>query len=185
MENKSSQRQSLLLHICCAACGAYVGQLLKGEFRLTLFYYNPNIYPLAEFEKRQKEVEMIAKKYDCELIVVPYQHEAWLEKIKGNESEPEKGRRCYLCYEDRIQTVAKYAKEYSFDAFASTLSVSPHKVYRYISEIGQKIDKEKRIKFIDRDFKKKDGSKKASVLSRELGLYRQNYCGCEFSRRES
>lgn len=177
------KKEKLLLHICCAGCGAYVSRLLNENFNVTLFYYNPNIYPEDEYKRRIIEVERIAKKYKLNLIRGEYDHNAWLRKIKGLEEEPEKGKRCLLCYEDRLETTVKVARQKGFKYFTSTLSVSPHKVATAISAIGQELSKKYNIEFLDKDFKKNDGFKKSIELSRELEIYRQNYCGCEFSRK--
>ncbi len=173
----------LLLHICCAGCGAFVSQELKKDYNLTLYYYNPNIYPESEYKKRETEVKRIAKKYKLPLIIEDYRHDKWLDSIKGLENEPEKGKRCYQCYEYRMRKLVQKAKELKFDFFSTTLSVSPFKVYKYIKEIGDKLSIEYSLSFHDQDYKKKEGFKKAAILSKELNLYRQNYCGCEFSRR--
>jgi len=179
-----NNRKKLLLHICCAGCGAFVSQALKEEYDVSLFYSNSNIFPESEYVKREDEVKMISEKYKLPLIIDSYQHDIWLDTVKGLESEPEKGNRCYVCYEHRMINVAKKAASMNFDFFSTTLSVSPFKIYRYIKEIGDKLASEYQISFYDQDYKKKDGFKKAAKLSCELKLYRQNYCGCEFSRRD-
>lgn len=172
----------LLLHICCAGCGAYVSQVLKEEsYDISLFFYNPNLYPASEYFKRQKEAERIAKEFGLDFLTLDRDHEAWLKKIKDLEREPEKGKRCLVCYRDRLEITAQKAKKQNFDLFSSTLTVSPHKLALEINKIGLDLAEQYNIKFLDRDFKKKDGFKKASALSKELNLYRQNYCGCEFS----
>ncbi len=178
------KKPSLLLHICCAGCGAFVSQELKEQYNLSLFFYNPNIYPESEYTKRELEVKDIAKKYKIPLITEDYHHNKWLLDIKGLETEPEKGKRCYKCYKYRMIKVAQKAKVLEFDFFSTTLSVSPFKIYQYIKKIGDELAEEHSLGFHDQDYKKKDGFKKASKLSRDLNLYRQNYCGCEFSRNE-
>ncbi len=177
------KKPKLLLHICCAGCGAFVSRLLKKNFAVTLFFSNSNIFPREEYIIRQKEVIKIAKLYNLQYIIDEYNHQDWLNHIKGLEAEPEKGRRCWQCYKYRMEKVAQEAYRANFDYFSTTLSVSPHKVYKYIKEIGDELADKYKIKFYDRDYKKKEGAKQASALSCELGLYRQNYCGCEFSRR--
>ncbi len=178
----AKKKPSLLLHICCAGCGAFVSQELKKKYKVSLYFYNPNIYPESEYKKREEEVRRIAKKYKLALIVEDYHHDKWLTSIKGLEQEPEKGKRCYECYRYRMKKVTKKAEEMNFDFFSTTLSVSPFKVYSYIKKIGEDLAKKYSVAFYDQDYKKKDGFKKASKLSRELNLYRQNYCGCEFSK---
>jgi predicted adenine nucleotide alpha hydrolase (AANH) superfamily ATPase len=177
----SKIKNKLLLHICCIGCGAYVSDLLKSDFNIKLFFYNPNIYPESEHDKRLEEIKRVADKYELEIICAEYNHESWLEKVRGLEDEPEKGRRCLICYDDRLRETAKTAKEGDFAYFTSTLTVSPHKDAKAISNIGQGLAKEYGVNFLDKDFKKQDGFKKACAVSRELNLYRQNYCGCEFS----
>ena len=175
-------KKKLLLHICCAGCGVYVSQALQEDYEISLFFYNPNIYPQEEYLKRKEEVENLALKFKLKIIIPDYNHTEWLLKIKGLEKEKEKGARCMLCYFDRINKTALYAQEKKFDIFATTLTVSPHKLAKNILRIGNNLSKKYKIEFLAQDFKKKDGFKKASALSRELNLYRQNYCGCEFSQ---
>ncbi|MFA6106592.1 MAG: epoxyqueuosine reductase QueH [Patescibacteria group bacterium] len=177
-------KPKLLLHICCIGCGAFVSQSLKDEFKITLFYYNPNIFPVEEYEKRLEETRRIAKKFRLPLLAGEYDHKKWLKKIKGLEKEPEKGKRCLVCYRDRLTMAARTAKEKGDDFFTSTLTVSPHKDAKAINAIGRKLEKKYKVKFYEADFKKNDGFKKSCALSRELDLYRQDYCGCEFSREK-
>ncbi len=179
------KEKKLLLHICCAGCGAYVSQVLQAEgYGVGLYFYNPNIFPEAEQEIRLKEVKKVAQAFGLEYIIGDYDHSTWLKKIKGLEFEPEKGKRCLVCYRDRLESTAKIAREKNFGYFASTLSVSPHKLAGEISRIGNDLAAQYGVEFLDRDFKKKDGFKKATILSRELEIKRQDYCGCEFSMRE-
>jgi len=175
-------KKKLLLHICCAGCGVYVSQVLNKEYDLTLFFYNPNIFPEEEYKKREEEVRNLAKRFNLKLIVDDYNHNLWLEKVKGLEKERERGARCMICYFDRMDRTAQYAQKNNFDIFTTTLTVSPHKLASSILRIGENLSKKYKVEFLAQDFKKKDGFKKASALSKELGLYRQNYCGCEFSR---
>ena len=175
--------KKLLLHICCIGCGAYISQMLiKQNFKVVLYFYNPNIFPNEEYNIRFNEVRKIAKKFNIKYITEKYDHQDWLKKIKGLEQEPEKGKRCVICYYDRLKKTAQKAKELNFDYFGTTLTVSPHKLADKISEIGNKLEKKYNIKYLDKDFKKKDGFKNACKFSKELNLYRQNYCGCEFSK---
>lgn len=178
-----AESKRLLLHICCAGCGAFVSQLLTKNFNVTLFYCNPNISPADEYQKRVENVQKIADKFKLDLIVEKYDHSAWLKKIKGHESDPEKGERCLICYRDRLQKTAEIARKNKFVYFTSTLTVSPHKLAKEILAIGNELADKYSLKFLAQDFKKQDGFKKSTVLSQELGIYRQNYCGCEFSRR--
>ena len=175
-------KNNLLLHICCAGCGAYVSQLLQKDYEVVLFFYNPNIFPESEYELRKKEVNNLARQFCLKVIIPDYNHNEWLQKIKGLENKPEKGERCLICYKDRLEKVAQMASLKGFDSFTSTLTVSPHKLAREILEIGSELAVKYEIEFLAQDFKKQDGFKKATNLSRELGLYRQDYCGCEFSK---
>lgn len=181
---KYFSRPKLLLHICCVGCGVYISKILKKDYRVTLFFYNPNIWPESEYQKRLNEAEKVAKKFRLKLITGKYDHEGWLQKIKGHEHDPERGERCRICYQDRLQKTAHLAKRKNFRYFATTLTTSPHKDAKIISEIGKSLERKQGIKFLDKDFKKQDGFKKSVAVSRELGLYRQNYCGCEYSRNK-
>ncbi len=176
-------KPKLLLHVCCIGCGAYVSRLLNEDFEVSLYFFNPSIYPESEYKKRLAEAGRIANLFGLELINGEYDHGQWLKKIKGHESDPERGERCRICYRDRLENTARLAVKNGFAYFTTTLTVSPHKDALAISQIGKETEKNYRIKFFDKDFKKQDGFKKSTLLSCELGLYRQNYCGCEFSRR--
>jgi predicted adenine nucleotide alpha hydrolase (AANH) superfamily ATPase/VanZ family protein len=178
------RRPKLLLQVCCIGCGAYVSTLLKKDYRITLYFYNPNIFPEAEYHKRLAETRKFARKLGLKLLVGKYHHQAWLESVKGHEQDPEKGARCIICYRDRLTAAARLANQLKFQYFASTLTISPHKLAAAISQIGNELSKEYGVGFLDRDFKKQDGFKKSVELSQSLGLYRQDYCGCEFSLRD-
>lgn len=176
------ENSKILMHICCVGCGAYIIDVLKSDFtKIVLYFYNPSIWPNAEYEKRLEEAQKISQKYQYEIILANYNHLQWLKKIKGLEYEPEKGRRCALCYYDRLEETAKKAKELGFEYFGTTLTTSPHKNASLISQIGLELAQKYGIKYLNQDFKKKDGFKKSCQLSNDLGLYRQSYCGCEFS----
>lgn len=176
-------KPKLLLHICCAGCGAYVAQVLKKDYDVILYFYNPNIYPESEYKKRLGEAKKIAAISRLKLILEKYDHGAWLKKIKGYEKDLERGERCRICYRDRLEKTAKIAQKKSFALFTTTLTISPHKDAKTISQLGQGMERKYKVKFLDRDFKKQDGFKKSSCLCKKLGLYRQDYCGCEFSRK--
>ena len=178
---KIKRKPKLLLHICCMGCGAYIAGELKKKFRVALYFYNPNIFPESEHNRRLEEAKKIAKKLNLKLIIGEYKHNGWLELIKGFEREPERGERCVICYRERLEDAAKKAKEIGFDYFTTTLTVSPRKDARAVSEIGNELAGKYAVEFLDKDFKKRDGFKKACELSKKLKLYRQNYCGCEFS----
>lgn len=175
------KQPKLLLHICCAGCGAYVTQILKDDYAVDLYFFNPNIYPREEYSKRLKELNKISKKLKVKLYVGKYEHNKWLKAIIGHEQDKEREERCVICYQYRLEASAKFASKNHYQYFTSTLTVSPHKDSNAISKIGRDLEKKYKIKFLDQNFKKKDGFKKASKLSKDFGLYRQNYCGCEFS----
>lgn len=178
-----SVKPNLLLHICCIGCGVYIVQTLKDEFDIQLFFYNPNIFPKDEYDKRLAEIKKVAQIYNLEVIIGDYDHHKWLLQIRGHEQDAEKGERCLICYQARLIATAQMAKENNFQFFGTTLTISPHKDAAAIIKIGKDLEKEYGLRFLDKDFKKQDGFKKSAVLSKELGLYRQNYCGCEFSKR--
>lgn len=178
------RKPRLLLQVCCIGCGAYVVESLKEDYNITLYFYNPNIFPEGEYEKRLEESKRIAKKLKLKLVEGEYNHGGWLDKIKEYEKEPERGERCLICYRDRLSETARQANKKKFDYFSTTLTISPHKDAGAISKIGQELSKKYNIKYLDRDFKKQDGFKKTCALSKELGLYRQDYCGCEFSYKK-
>lgn len=179
----SSQKNKLLLHICCIGCGAYVSQILAEKYDIELFFYNPNIFPPNEYEKRRDETKRIADAFKLKLHTGEYDHKVWLKKIAGYENEPERGRRCEICYQDRIAETAKRAKTLGINLIATTLTISPHKNAQTIFQIGEEIANKNKLQFLKQDFKKQGGFSKAAKLSKELNLYRQNYCGCEFSIR--
>jgi epoxyqueuosine reductase len=178
-----SKKSRLLLHICCIGCGAAIAEELKKEYALTLFFYNPNIWPGEEYGRRLDEAKKTARRLGLKMIVGEYDHGRWLQAIKGHEQDEEKGERCRICYRLRLEEAAELAKNKNIDNFTTTLSVSPHKDAVVINEIGRSLAVSRSIKFLERDFKKNNGFKNACLFSRRLGLYRQNYCGCEFSQR--
>ena len=179
---------SLFLHSCCAPCSSYVLEYLSCFFRITVFYYNPNIYPPREYEKRvQEQQRLIGEmplKHPVHFQKGDYVPEEFYHAVKGLEQIPEGGERCFACYELRMREAARRAAEQGFDYFTTTLSISPLKNAQKINEIGQRLEKEYGVKHLPSDFKKKNGYKRSVELSAEYGLYRQNYCGCVFSKRE-
>lgn len=179
---KIENKPKLLLHVCCVGCGVYVSQKLKQDYQVILFFYNPNLWPVEEYNKRLVEAEKIARQFDLELIKGKYDHDQWLKAVRGRENDPERGERCLICYKFRLDRSAAMAKLINCVYLTTTLTTSPHKNALAINKIGQSASARLGIKFLSQDFKKQDGFKKSSALSRELGLYRQNYCGCEFSR---
>ncbi len=172
----------LLLHLCCAPCGASVAEILNQNFLVTGFFYNPNIQPQTEYQKRLIEIKKFFEKNNLPLISGFYGVERWLKTVKGLEQESEGGQRCRFCYRMRLEETARLAVSQNFDYFATTLTISPHKKAVIINAIGQELADDYKIKFYQADFKKKDGFKRANELAREEGFYRQNYCGCLFSK---
>lgn len=183
----SNEVPSLLLHSCCAPCSSYVLEYLSQFFNITIFYYNPNIHPELEYRKRveeQKEfIEKLPVKRKINFIEGKYLPEEFFDIAKGLEEEREGGIRCFKCYELRLKESAKKAKELNFDYFTTVLSISPHKNAEKINEIGEKISQEFQVKFLNSDFKKKNGYKRSIELSKDYNLYRQDYCGCVYSQR--
>jgi len=177
--------QKVLLHVCCAPCSTYSIEKLQKDYEVTLFFYNPCIFPEAEYKKRLENAKIVAKEMNCKLISPEYNHQEFLDFIKGFEDEPENGLRCLKCFEQRLSKTSEYAFENGFDFFITTLTISPHKNSKKIFKIAEKISKKNKIDFLEIDFKKKDGFKKSIELSKKYHLYRQNYCGCEFSLRSS
>lgn len=178
----------LLLHSCCAPCSSYVLEYLSNYFEITVFYYNPNISPESEYTKRICEQQaLIAKlptRNPVSFIAGEYDSERFYEMAKGLEAEKEGGARCFGCYELRLRETAKLAKNAEYDYFTTTLSISPLKNADKLNEIGQKLAEEYGVKYLLSDFKKKNGYKRSIELSKEYGLYRQDFCGCEFSKRQ-
>lgn len=170
----------LLIHACCAPCSAGVIERLH-EHELCLYFYNPNIHPEREYETRLADAERYARALALPFSKGAYDRKAWLESIRGLEQEPENGRRCIACYRHRLDHAARYARDNGFDAFTTTLTISPHKNASEINAAGEGAGIKHSIPFLARDFKKKDGFRRSVELSRSHGLYRQHYCGCEFS----
>ncbi len=178
-----SVKPKIFLHVCCIGCGAYVASTLTDEYDVTLYFFNPNIYPRSEYELRLRETEKVAKRLGLDLITGEYDHSHWLKAIAGYENDQEKGERCRICYRLRMEEAAAQAKVRGFGIFTTTLTVSPHKDAKAIMAIGSELASVFGVEFLARDFKKQDGFRHACALSHELDLYRQDYCGCEFSRR--
>ncbi len=175
------EKKSILVHVCCAPCAApSVKRVQLDDWEeVGIYFSNSNIFPQKEYEKRLLYVRELSKVMNVILEEDEYDHQQWLEHIKGYENEPEKGQRCIKCFEYNLSRTAEVADRYDFDAFTTTLTVSPHKISKIIFEIGSKYPK-----YVPYDFKKKNGFLESIQLSKEYGLYRQDYCGCEFSRRD-
>lgn len=171
----------LLLDVCCGPCSTHVIDVLREDYDVTMFFANSNISPHDEFSKRLIHAKKVSDSTGIPLIKDTYDHKLWLASIKGMESEPEHGRRCELCFRFRLNRTAEYAKKHNYDIFTTTLTVSPHKDSGIINQIGTEISQAVGICFLESDFKKNSGYQKSIIRSKELDLYRQKYCGCEFS----
>lgn len=186
--NKSGKTPSILLHSCCAPCSSYVIEYLTNYFDITILYYNPNISPITEYNKRKEEeikfIKNFPSKNKLDFIDCCYDNDLYEEKIRGLELEPERGKRCNICFKLRLEKTCQYAKKMNFDYFGTTLTVSPYKNASLINEIGLELENTYKINFLISDFKKKNGYKRSIELSSEYNLYRQNYCGCKYSKRD-
>lgn len=179
----SCDRPSLLLQCCCGPCSSYVLEYLTQYFNVTVLFYNPNIQPLPEFEKRLFWLNDVVARFNGKVTIMEccYDGAAFDEVSRGLELEPEGGARCTKCFELRLRETAKRAVENGFDFFCTTLTVSPHKDSERINEVALALEREYGVKWLPSDFKKRDGYKRSIELSKEYGLYRQDYCGCLFS----
>lgn len=177
----------LLLHACCAPCSSYVLEYLSAYFSITVFYYNPNIYPDEEYNKRVAEqkafIERFPVKHPISFVEGDFDKDRFYEVTKGLENEPEGGKRCQQCFRLRLEETAKLAKEMQMDYFTTTLSISPMKNAQMLNEIGGALADDYGISYLYSDFKKREGYKRSVELSKEYGMYRQDYCGCVFSYR--
>lgn len=187
IESLSQQEKvpTLLLHSCCAPCSSYVLEYLSNYFGITVFYYNPNIYPDEEYEMRVREQQRFIRafpaKHPIDFIEGAYDKERFYEMARGLEAVPEGGQRCFQCYELRLREAGELAKARDFDYFTTTLSISPMKNAEKLNEIGLRLAEELGVSYLCSDFKKRNGYKRSTELSREYGMYRQDYCGCVFS----
>lgn len=178
---ESIEDKRLLLHVCCGPCSTTcIKRLIEDGFEITLWFSDDNIFPESENIKRYENLLIVAKEYNLECLYKPYHHEKWLEAIKGFEEEREGGKRCGLCFNYNLKTTESKAKELGIPYFSTTLTVSRYKNSKRIFKIGDELDG-----FLDFDFKKKGGYEESIKLSKDLNLYRQHYCGCEFSLNES
>ena len=185
---KEGKVPKLFLHSCCAPCSSYVLEYLSEYFEITVFYYNPNIYPPREYEERAREqkrfIEQFPARYPISYVEGKYDTKRFYEMAKGLEHIPEGGERCFRCYELRMREAAMLAQEGGYDFFTTTLSISPLKNAQKLNEIGEALQSELGIRHLPSDFKKKGGYQRSTQLSKEYELYRQNYCGCVFSKNE-
>ena len=199
IEKIGDKAPRLFLHSCCAPCSSYVLEYLRQYFRITVFYYNPNITEDAEYRKRVEEQKRLiaaynekcvhvesgqSKGYPIEIIEGDYEPECFFEMAKGLEDCPEGGERCFACYELRLRETVKRASVGAYDYFTTTLSISPLKNAVKLNEIGERLAKEYYVNWLPSDFKKRGGYQRSIELSKEYDLYRQNYCGCVYSREQ-
>ncbi len=187
-KKKENSVPKLFLHSCCAPCSSYVLEYLSQYFEITVFYYNPNIFPKQEYQKRVAEqkrlIEEMETIHPVKFQAGRYEPQEFFSAVKGLEKIPEGGERCFACYELRMREAAKLAKKGGYDYFTTTLSISPLKNAKKINEIGEKLEREYGICHLPSDFKKKNGYQRSIVLSGIFGLYRQDYCGCVYSQEE-
>ena len=178
----------LLLHACCAPCSSYCIEYLSNYFEITIYYYNPNIDTEDEYNYRFSELDRFIKefktKYPVHLVNAGYLHDDFINIATGLENEPERGKRCLKCYKLRLEKSYQYAKDNNYDYITTTLTLSPHKNSKVINEIGSELEKVYHVPYLYSDFKKREGYKRSIVLSREYNLYRQDYCGCQYSKKD-
>ena len=190
-EREKERRPYMLLHSCCGPCSTAVIERLAERYRVTVYFYNPNITDPEEYGRRLEAQLQVIEKFNrgrdpedaVRFVEGPYDPERFFDAVKGLESEPENGARCDVCFRLRLEKTAEAAENGQFDEFATTLSVSPHKKTERINAVGYELEKHTAPAFLDESFKKKDGFRRSVELSKEYGIYRQNYCGCVFSQR--
>lgn len=174
--------KKLLIHACCAPCSSYVYEkLLADGFSLSGYFYNPNIHPESEYKIRRDEFMWFSEMKGYNVKSAEDDVDLWFESVKGLENEPEKGKRCEVCFRLRLEKTALEAKNNGYDIFGTVLTISPHKDSKTINRIGKELENKYEIEFLEADFKKNDGFKKSIELSRKHNLYRQKYCGCKYS----
>lgn len=180
------QKNRILLHACCAVCLGYsIQKLFEKDYEPIVFFFNPNIFPNKEYERRKNELVEFCKQKSYQYIVEDAETDVlWRDFIRGYENEPEKGQRCNLCFEYRLNRTFEKAKELGIKEITTTLTISPHKISKNIFEIGRRVCKNSEISFLEVDFKKENGFFKTNQIASEYGFYRQNYCGCEFSKKK-
>ena len=177
-----TNNKKILLHACCGICSSYPISFLKDEgYEVVVYFYNPNIYPEEEYQKRLQAEKTLCEHYGCDLIIGEYEPDKYYDYVKGLENEPEKGKRCDKCFELRLENSAKFAKKLKIDTFTTSIVISPHKNYDRLTQIGEKIAEKYNLKYLAINFRKNDGFLKTNNISKELNLYRQKYCGCKFA----
>ena len=185
--HKAGERPLLALHSCCAPCSSAVLERLHEAFQIVVYYYNPNISPEAEFLHRAEEQVRLASEMslrDVSVVRGDYDPDVFYERVRGHENDPEGGERCGICFQMRLRQTAEFAKKIGAPYFTTTLSISPLKDSRRLNAIGEVLAEEYGLKYLVSDFKKKDGYRRSVALSEEYGLYRQDFCGCVFSKME-
>ena len=175
--------KKLLLHVCCAPCSTHVIEVLKKEYELTLFFYNPNVEPINEYSLRLEAAEKYAEEIGIPIIVGDYDSIEWHNAVKGHENDSEGGERCGICFRYRLEKTAELAKQKGFELFTTTLTVSPYKNAELINQIGKEFAEKYGVEFLESDFKKENGYIHSIELSKEHDLYRQDYCGCLWSKK--
>lgn len=185
LKSSGVEKPKLLLHACCAPCSSASLERLMGDFDITVYYFNPNIDTEEEYFLRAEEEKRFCANFSVPVAVEEYEPSLFYEKVKGYEDAAEGGERCFICYKLRLDAAAKYAKEHGFDFFTTTLTISPLKNAAKLNELGFAAQKEYGVKFLPSDFKKRNGYLRSIELSKEYGLYRQNYCGCAFSKNKT
>ncbi len=191
IESEGKQGKTVLLHSCCAPCSSYVITYLRQYFKVTVFYFNPNITEQVEYRKRVEEQKRLIERlneegdgYEISFVEGDYMPDTFLSMVKGYEQCPEGGERCKLCFEQRLEATATLAQKLRFDYFATTLTVSPLKNATVLNELGLALATQYEVSYLVSDFKKKNGYKQSIELSKQYNLYRQDYCGCAFSKAE-
>lgn len=177
-------KTKLLLHVCCAPDATVAAERLRVEYQPGVFFYNPNIHPFEEYSRRVEEMERLAPEIGVRIVAAPYDPDNWFTAVKGLEHEPEKGARCEVCFRVRLELTAAEAAKNGYSLFGTVLTVSPHKDAELINRLGQEIGQKYGILYFPSNFKKQDGFKRSLELSRQYNLYRQDYCGCIFSKKE-
>lgn len=180
-----SEKEKILVHACCASCAGYVLPHLAGRFDVTAFFYNPNIHPESEYRLRLEEMRSVCRRFDIPFLEGVYDPDTWWKAIEPHRHLPERSERCWQCYRLRLEETARTARRMEIGLITTTLSVSPHKIYARIEEIGREAAAQCGLAFHAEDFKKRDGFKISVQTSRELGLTRQGYCGCTLSLEEA
>lgn len=179
-----NDKERMLLHVCCAPCSPHVVSKLREEYDVTLYFYNPNIHPKAEYEARLEELRAWCRAAGLDLIVGEYDVKRWFSATHGLEHEPEKGARCEVCFDLRLGRTAYVAAHEGYDLFGTVLTVSPHKESVVVNRVGRRHEELSGVPFLEADWKKKEGAKLTNLLARDLGFYRQDYCGCVYSLRD-